>query len=64
MEVHGCALDPTHKLVLSLVKGEHEEEQAVNLLEKLKSILVNGCLPLLVNDQLPHYVQAILTNHI
>jgi IS1 family transposase len=46
--------------VLALVVGEHEEEQAVNLLEKLKSLLVNGCLPLLVSDQLPHYVQAIL----
>src|SRR3990172_11003920 len=40
------ALDTTHTLVLALVVGEHEEEQAVNLLEKLKSILVNGCLPL------------------
>ena len=54
------ALDPAHKLVLALVVGEHEEEQAVNLLEKLKSLLINGCLPLLVSDQLPHYVQAIL----
>jgi len=54
------ALDPTHKLVLSLVVGEHEEEQAVNLLQKLKAVIVNGCLPLLVSDQLPHYVQAIL----
>ena len=54
------ALEPTHKLVLALVVGEHEEEQAVNLLERLKSLLVNGCLPLLVSDQLPHYVKAIL----
>jgi IS1 family transposase len=54
------ALDPTHKLVLSLVVGEHEEEQAVNVLQKLKAVVVNGCLPLLVSDQLPHYVQAIL----
>jgi IS1 family transposase len=54
------ALDPTHKLVLSLVVGEHEEEQAVNLLQKLKAVIVNGCLPLLISDQLPHYVQAIL----
>jgi IS1 family transposase len=54
------ALEPTHKLVLALVVGEHEEEQAVNLLEKLKSLLVNGCLPLLVSDQLPHYVKAVL----
>jgi IS1 family transposase len=54
------AIDPTHKLVLSLVVGEHEEEQAVNLLQKLKAVVVNGCLPLLVSDQLPHYVQAIL----
>ena len=54
------ALDPTHKLVLSLVVGEHEEEQALNLLEKLKAVIVNGCLPLLVSDQLPHYVQAVL----
>jgi hypothetical protein len=35
-----CALDPTHKLVLSLVVGEHEEEQAVNLLRKLKAVVV------------------------
>ena len=54
------ALDPTHKLVLSLVVGEHEEEEAVNLLQKLKAVMVNGCLPLLVSDQLPHYVKAIL----
>ena len=54
------AFDPTHKLVLSLVVGEHEEEQAVNLLQKLKAVVVNGCLPLLVSDQLPHYVRAIL----
>ena len=54
------ALDPTHKLVLSVVVGEHEEEQAVSLLQKLKAVVVNGCLPLLVSDQLPHYVQAIL----
>jgi IS1 family transposase len=54
------ALEPTHKLVLALVLGEHEEEQAVSLLEKVKSLLVNGCLPLLVSDQLPHYVKAVL----
>jgi hypothetical protein len=53
-----------HKLVLSLYKVEHEEEQAVNLSQKLKAVVVNGCLPLLVSDQLPHYVQAILTDHI
>jgi IS1 family transposase len=54
------ALDPTHKLVLSLVVGEHEEEEAVSVLKQLKAVLVKSCLPLLISDQLPHYVQAIL----
>ena len=54
------AIDPTHKLVLSLVVGEHKEEEAVTLLQKLKAVIVNGSLPLLVSDQLPHYVRAIL----
>jgi IS1 family transposase len=54
------AVDPTHKLVLSLVVGEHEEEQAVSVLKQLKAVMVKGCVPLLISDQLPHYVQAIL----
>lgn len=54
------ALDPAHKLVLAFWVGEHEEAQAVSVLQRLKAVLAEGCLPLLTSDQLPHYVEAIL----
>lgn len=52
--------DPVNKLVLALLIGEHETEQAVGLLSRFKARLAEGCLPLLTSDQLPHYLQAIL----
>jgi IS1 family transposase len=52
--------DPVNKLVLALLVGEREEEQAVGVLQRLKAVLAEGCLPLFTSDQLPHYVQALL----
>jgi len=52
--------DPVNKLVLALLVGEHEEEQAVGVLTLLKERLVAGCLPLFTSDQLPHYIRALL----
>jgi IS1 family transposase len=52
--------DPVSKLVLSLVVGEREEEQAVGVLSQLKARLAAGCLPLFTSDQLPQYLQALL----
>jgi IS1 family transposase len=52
--------DPVNKLVLSLLVGEREEEQAVGVLNQLKARLVAGCLPLFTSDQLPHYLKALL----
>ena len=52
--------DPLNKLVLAILIGEHEEEQAVGVLSYFKACLVENCLPLLTSDQLPHYLQAIL----
>ena len=54
------ALDPTHKLVLALVVGGHEEKEAVSVLQKVKAVLIKNCLPLFLSDQLPHYAQALL----
>lgn len=52
--------DPVNKLVLSLLVGEREEEQAVGVLNQLKARLAAGCLPLFTSDQLPQYLQALL----
>jgi hypothetical protein len=52
--------DPVNKLVLAMLVGEHEAEQAVGVLSRFKARLAEGCLPLLTSDQLPHYAQAIL----
>jgi len=52
--------DPVNKLVLAILVAERETEQAVGVLSRLKACLVEGCLPLLTSDQLPHYLQAIL----
>jgi len=54
------AFDPVHKLVLAMVIGEREEEQAVGVLSQLKARLIEGCLPLFTSDQLPHYLKALL----
>ncbi len=53
------AFDPVNKLVLSLIIGDREEEQAVNLLNQLKSVIKDGYHLLLTSDQLPHYLTAI-----
>jgi IS1 family transposase len=52
--------DPVNKLVLSLLVGEREEDQAVGVLNQLKACLAAGCLPLFTSDQLPQYLQALL----
>lgn len=52
--------DPVSKLVLAILIGDRETEQAVGVLSRFKACLVAGCLPVLTSDQLPHYVQAIL----
>ncbi len=52
--------DPINKLVLSLVVGEREEDQAVDVLSQLKARLAAGCLPLFTSDQLPQYLKALL----
>ncbi len=54
------AFDPVNKLVLALLVGEREEEQAVSVLSQLKARLLAGCLPLFTSDQLPHYLKALL----
>jgi IS1 family transposase/transposase-like protein len=54
------AVDPVHKLVLAFYVGDRKKEQAEGLLKKLKSVLAEGCKPLLTSDQLPHYAGAIL----
>jgi IS1 family transposase len=41
------ALDPAHKLVLALVVGDHEEKEAVSVLEIVKTVFIRNCLPLL-----------------
>ncbi|MFQ5856508.1 MAG: hypothetical protein ACE5LU_12785, partial [Anaerolineae bacterium] len=51
--------DPVNKLVLAILIGERETEQAVGVLSRFKACLVAGCLPVLTSDQLPHYAQAI-----
>lgn len=53
-------VDPVHKLVLAFLIGDREEEEAEGVLKKLMATLVEGCLPLLTSDSLPHYAQAIL----
>lgn len=52
--------DPVNKLVLALLVGEREEEQAVGVLSQLKARLRAGCWPLFTSDQLPHYLKALL----
>lgn len=52
--------DPAHKLVLAVLIGDHEEEQAEGVLARLKACLAEACLPLLMSDQLPHYARCIL----
>lgn len=52
--------DPVNKLVLALLVGEREQEQAVGVLQRLQVVLAEGCLPLFTSDQLPHYLQALL----
>ena len=52
--------DPVYKVVVALVVGEREEEQAVSLLQQLRARLRVGFWPLLLSDSLPHYAQAIL----
>jgi len=52
--------DPVHKLVLAFLIGDREEAQAEGVVKRLMATLVEGCLPLLTSDHLPHYAQAIL----
>ena len=54
------AVDPINKLVLAFHVGDHGQEQAEGILNKLKAVLAKGCLPLFTSDQLPHYIQGIL----
>ncbi len=54
------AFDPDNKLVLNLIIGDREEEQAVDLLTRLKGVMVKGTHLLLTSDQLPHYMTGIL----
>jgi len=54
------AFDPVHKLVLAVLIGEREEEEAVGLLAQLRTRLAETCLPLLMSDALPHYIRAVL----
>jgi IS1 family transposase len=53
-------VDPVNKLVLAFLIGDREESQAEGVLRRLVATLVEGCLPLLTSDHLPHYAQAIL----
>jgi IS1 family transposase len=53
-------VDPFNKLVLAFLIGDREEEQAEGVLRRLVATLLEGCLPLLTSDHLPHYAQAIL----
>lgn len=52
--------DPVHKLVLAFLIGDRQEAQAEGVLKRLMATLIEGCLPLLTSDHLPHYAQAIL----
>ena len=54
------AFDPVNKLVLAVLIGDHTEDDAVGLLNRLRHRLAEACLPLLTSDALPHYVEAIL----
>jgi len=54
------AFDPVHKLVVAVLIGERGEADADGFLSQLRSRLVEGCLPLLTSDSLPHYAGAIL----
>ena len=54
------AFDPLHKLVLAVLLGDRTEEEALGLLECLPARLIEGCLPLLTSDSLPHYARAIV----
>jgi IS1 family transposase len=54
------AIDPTSKLVLACLVGEHTETEALGIVGRLKAVLVEGCLPLFTSDRLPHYIQALL----
>lgn len=53
-------VDPVNKLVLAFLVGERGEAEAVGVLQRLKAVLAEGCLPLFTSDQLPHYLQALL----
>lgn len=54
------AFDPMHKLVLAIVVGERNEEEAVGLLARLRKRLAKACRLLLTSDSLPHYAAAML----
>ncbi|MBL7184376.1 MAG: helix-turn-helix domain-containing protein [Anaerolineae bacterium] len=54
------AYDVAHKLVVAVVIGDRTEEEAIDLLTRLRARLANACLPLLTSDALPHYAKAIL----
>ena len=54
------AFDPIHKLVVAVLIGDHTEEEAVGLLERLRARLMEACLPLLTGGSLPHYAGAVL----
>ncbi len=54
------AVDPVHKPVMAFHVGDHEMKDAESFLEKFRAVLLEGCMPLLTGDQLPHYVGAIL----
>jgi IS1 family transposase len=54
------AFDPVHKLVVAILLGDRTEEEAVNLLTRLRVRLVDACIPLLTSDSLPQYTKAIL----
>jgi IS1 family transposase len=54
------AFDPLYKLILAHVEGDREEAEAEALLQKVKSRLGSGLLPLFTSDGWRHYATALL----
>jgi hypothetical protein len=54
------ALDPEHRLVVSLVTGRHSGEHAQLLVEDFQRRTAGRLMNLMTSDENPAYAQAIL----
>jgi len=54
------AFDPETKVILGFVVGKRTKDNAIRLLNRVKEVLGEGCLPLFTSDELASYEDALV----